>query len=132
MPLRFHVLSHGEPPPGIYAVVSDFSENYTHLHKIEHQSKYYCQVQTTLYLMVARVRVDDLNNTPPEEKEKLHEMFDKEGPPHVVTETHCVISEDLVHDHAAVQHYQTLLIKHMQGCAADGVVFKEQHQFSGA
>ena len=76
---QFHLLSHGDLKPGIYVAVSDFSENYTHLHKVEFQSKYYSQVQSTLYLMVVRVRVDDLKNIPAEEKCKLHELFDKEG-----------------------------------------------------
>ena len=47
--------------------------------------------------------VEDLTNITEEELPELIEMFDKQGLPHIVSETHYVISSDMQHDNAMVQ-----------------------------
>ena len=47
--------------------------------------------------------VEDLTNISPIERASLIEMFDKEGLPHVISETHYIISSDMQHDNAMVQ-----------------------------
>ena len=55
--------------------------------------------------MVLTARIDDFINIPVDKKAELHALCNKEGLAHVLTETHIVISPDLNHDPAAVQHY---------------------------
>ena len=49
------------------------------------------------------LHVEDLTNITPAEKTELIRMFDKMGLPHIVCETHFVISADLQHDNAMIQ-----------------------------
>ena len=49
------------------------------------------------------LRVEDLTNITPTEKAKLICMFDELKLPHVISETHFVISSDMQHDNAMVQ-----------------------------
>ena len=49
------------------------------------------------------LHVEDLTNITASEKSELIRMFDNMGLPHVVCETHFVISSDLQHDNAMIQ-----------------------------
>eukprot|EP00966_Prymnesium_polylepis_P199401 4620698-Prymnesium_polylepis.1 len=49
------------------------------------------------------LRVEDLTNITEAERAQLIEMFDKQGLPHVVSETHYIISSDMQHDNAMIQ-----------------------------
>ena len=64
---------------------------------------HHSQVQTTIIPVVLMFHVEDLTNITEEEKAELIEMFDKQGLPHIVSETHYVISSDMQHDNAMVQ-----------------------------
>ena len=88
----------------------DFAEGYTHLHRFEHQSKFFSEVYTTIFPMVLHVHLDDLQNVEKEEKTRLRELFDKHGLPHVVTEEHVVITPDSNHLAANVVHFRRFVL----------------------
>lgn len=90
-------------PRGCVALVIDYAQNYSHEPRFEHQSKYFSQVQTTIVPVVVMVRVEDLTNISEEERSKLIELLDKHNEPHVVSETHYIISSDMQHDNAMIQ-----------------------------
>lgn len=48
-------------------------------------------------------RIEDLNNVSMAEKNDLITLFDELGLPHVVSETHYIISADMQHDNAFVR-----------------------------
>jgi len=117
---------------GMVCVVIDFAQNYAHEPRDEHQSKYFSQVrsrtpnqhariatsltcparprapdrsqvQSTLVPVVLVINVEDLTNITDERRSELVAYFDEHDLPHVVTETHFVISSDLQHDNALIQ-----------------------------
>lgn len=90
-------------PLGHAALVIDFAENYSHEPRFEHQSKYFSQVQTTIVPVVLMLRVEDVTNIPSDEQSALLALFDKLNLPHVISETHFIISPDMQHDNAFVQ-----------------------------
>jgi UDP-N-acetylglucosamine transferase subunit ALG13 len=53
--------------------------------------------------VVLVLRVEDLRNITDERRAELIAYFDANNLPHVVTETHFVISSDLQHDNAFIQ-----------------------------
>ena len=64
--------------------LSDYAENYSHEPRIEHQSKYFSQVQTTIVPVVLMFRVEDLTNITEERSTELIEYFDAHDLPHVM------------------------------------------------
>lgn len=90
-------------PRGAAVIVIDYAENYSHEPHFEHQSKYFSQVQTTIIPVVLMLRVEDLQNISEEERAHLISVLDQHGQPHVVSETHFIISSDMQHDNAMVQ-----------------------------
>lgn len=90
-------------PLGHVGLVIDYAENYSHQPRFEHQSKYFSQVQTTIVPVVLMFRVEDLVNITEEEKTHLLKLLDDHEQPHVVSETHFLISSDMSHDNAFVQ-----------------------------
>ena len=60
-------------------------------------------MQSTVVPVVLMLHVEDLTNITSAEKTELIRMFDKMGLPHIVCETHFVISSDLQHDNAMIQ-----------------------------
>ena len=93
----------------------DLAENYTHEPRIEHQSKYFSQTQTTIVPVVLMFRVEDLTNITAERCAELIAYFDAHNLPHIVSETHFIISADMQHDNAfirkvcvCIQPYSTL------------------------
>lgn len=109
--------------------------------KREPQSAYWCQIQSGMYVLVASFHVEDCENISDEEKAKLIEMFDREGLPHIITESHIVISPDTQHGFAMVQHFhQEIFIKYLKKymptitrcfCRSDGCrsQYKGRHHF---
>ena len=61
------------------------------------------QIQSTIVPVVIQFRLEDLTNITSERRGELIDYFDKAGLPHVVTETHYIISADMQHDNAFVQ-----------------------------
>jgi len=112
-----------------------------HLFKREPQSAYWMQIQSGMYVLVASFHVEDCENISAEEKAKLIKMFDENDLPHIVTETHVVISPDTQHGFAMVQHFhQEIFIKYLKKnmpsitrcfCRSDGCrsQYKGRHHF---
>ena len=63
-------------------------ENIHHTVRVEPQSKYYQQVSNTLYMVVLRFHLDDVNHIDDEEKAEVRAAFDVAELPHVIVETH--------------------------------------------
>ena len=92
------------PPRGVVGAVQDFSENLSVEPKREHQSRYYAQVSITLYGTMFYINVDDLENISEDERKKLKKHLADNDKHPVIKEFHCVVSPDLHHDNAFVQH----------------------------
>ena len=60
-------------------------------------------MQTTIIPVVLMFRVEDLVNITEEERVNLITVFDKHNLPHIISETHFIISSDMQHDNAMVQ-----------------------------
>lgn len=90
-------------PLGQAGLVIDFAENYSHEPRIEHQSKYFSQTQTTIVPVVLMFRIEDLTNVTERRRTQLLEYFDRHSLPRVISETHFVISADMQHDNAFVR-----------------------------
>ena len=116
-------------PRGRVGIVIDYAENYSHEPRFEHQSKYFSQVgacaracacacacvltctcicvdvqvQTTIIPVVVMVNVEDLTNISEDERTVLIALFDQLSLPHVISETHYIISSDMQHDNAMIQ-----------------------------
>lgn len=90
-------------PRGCGGLVIDYSENFTHQPRIEHQSKYFSQTQTTIVPVVLMLRVEDLTNITDERRAELIRFFDQHDLPHVISETHFIISSDMQHDNAFIR-----------------------------
>ena len=88
---------------GMVCVVIDFAQNYSHEPRFENQSKYFSQVQSIIVPVVLMARVEDMCNITEERRAQLISYFDEHNLPHVVAETHFVISSDLQHDNAIIQ-----------------------------
>jgi hypothetical protein len=93
-------------PRGSVVAVMDFSENYAHEPRYEHQSKYFSQTQSTILPVVLRFRIEDMVTGPSFTAERKAELLkfctENEVPP-VLVETHHIISNDMQHDNAFVQ-----------------------------
>ena len=99
-------------PRGHVHVIEDYSENGEFIVRREHQSRYYQTHAYTLFGMVVECHVEDIKDclVPKAEREKLIAMLDRERPGepgHIVTLMHIVVSEDTVHDPAAVMHFNS-------------------------
>lgn len=90
-------------PRHMAGLVIDYAENYSHQPRFEHQSKYFCQVQSTVIPVVLMLHVEDLTNINVDERIELIRLFDELQLPHVIAETHLVVSSDMQHDNAMVQ-----------------------------
>ena len=92
--------------------IDDFGENYHIERTREHQAYYFGEVGVTLYGCMLRIRVEDLSDEylGPGEKAKLLALFNRLGKPPIVLIAHIIISEDLHHDAAFVQHVNTQII----------------------
>ena len=97
--------------------------------KKEHSSRYYETRGYTLFGMVVASHVEDRRDLTDDEKTRLIALMEKHRPrqPHVLIEMHVVVSEDTVHDPAAVQHYNdVILIPHLlaviEGFATGGIM----------
>eukprot|EP00732_Lithocolla_globosa_P002102 Lithocolla_globosa_v1_NODE_1275_length_2706_cov_15.149755.p1 type:complete len:474 gc:universal NODE_1275_length_2706_cov_15.149755:1631-210(-) len=104
--------------PGFAMKIADFSENYKHLHRLEHQSKYFHEMCSSLFPNVVRLHLDDVQNISTKEKEKLRQLFDKYNLPHIISESHIVISPDLNHLTANVIHFDdNLFVPYLKSSA---------------
>ena len=66
----------------------------------------------SLYGCMLRIRVEDLSDEylGLGEKQKLLQLFEKQGKPPIVLIAHIIVSEDLSHDNAFVQHVNSHII----------------------
>lgn len=92
--------------------IEDFGENYHIERKREHQTYYFCEIGVSLYGCMLRIRVEDLSDAylGPGEKQKLLQFFSELGKLPIVLIAHIIISEDLAHDNAFVQHVNSRII----------------------
>lgn len=74
-----------------------------HLPRFEHQSRYFCQVQTTIVPVVLMFQTEDVTNISPSERDELIELFSELKLPNVTTEIHYLISSEMPHDNLFVQ-----------------------------
>ena len=94
-----------------------------------------------MYVLVASFHVEDCENISAGEKAKLIKMCDENDLPHILTETHIVISPDTQHGFAMVQHFhQEIITKYLKKnmpsiarcfCRSDGCrsQYKGRHHF---
>lgn len=103
--------------------IDDFGENYHIERTREHQAYYFGEVGVTLYGCMLRIRVEDLSDKylGPGEKAKLLALFKKLGKLPIVLIAHIIISEDLHHDAAFVQHVNGKIIPEWLAKVAPGV-----------
>ena len=106
---KAHVRRHF--PRGHVHVIEDYSENGEFIVRREHQSRYYQTHSYTLFGMVVECHVEDIKDCliPKAERDRLIAMLERERPGehHIVTLMHIVVSEDTVHDPAAVMHFNS-------------------------
>ena len=127
-------------PRGTFVSTLDFSENYHHEAKKEYQSAYFVEIGSTVYGMVIRVHLEDIGTeaelrargmdpvVTDEERVSLQELFKRIGEPAILTISHIVMSSDLLHDAAMVQHCNDkILIPWMEKIKAEGVVWARHH-----
>jgi hypothetical protein len=91
-------------PHKSFVSVQDFSENFHHTVRFEPQSKYYQQVDSTLYMVVVRYHLEDATRMPVEEREALRRTYEAAGLPPIIKETLTFVSADRQHDNAFVRH----------------------------
>lgn len=109
--------------------IQDFGENYHIERKREHQTFYFCEIGVSLYGCMLRIRVEDLSDAylGPGEKLKLLHFFEKLNKPPIVLIAHIIISEDLSHDNAFVQHVNSRIIgEWLRSVVAPGVVIRQR------
>lgn len=97
---------------GMTFEIEDFGENYHIERKREHQTYYFCEIGVTLYGCMLRMRVEDVSEEylGVGEKERLLTFFEKIGKPPIILIAHTIVSEDLSHDNAFVQHVNSVII----------------------
>ena len=93
--------------PQQVVLVMDASEAHAHLLRREHQSAYFAQVTTTLWVVVLRFHLEDLANIDDAEKERLRAAFEAADKPAIIRETHYYMTADKEKDQAQVQHILT-------------------------
>ena len=118
-------------------VVPDYSENFHIERKRQHQSDYYFEKGCTLYPVVFLFRVEDLQvgkffGGDEAEKQKLLDLFNKEWKAlPVVKVSVIIISPDLKHDNAMVQHiHDKVLIPWLKQHVVNPETFTAQLVFS--
>ena len=90
--------------------IQDFSENGNLQPKREIQSRYFREKGYTLYGCVVDRRIEDLKDITEVERARLLQLKQDKGLPPIIQETIIIISDDLVHDNAAVQHFNDKII----------------------
>ena len=106
-------------PRGHFACVQDFSENYHHQHRLEHQSKYFNEISSTVYGCVVRAHLADLSDEfigGAARRAELMAEFTKtardvEIDDDIVTFTMVAISADRHHDAVFVKTFNIRLIE---------------------
>lgn len=109
--------------------IQDFGENYHIERKREHQTFYFCEIGVTLYGCMLRIRVEDLHDEylGEGEKQKLLNYFRELGKPPIILIAHVIISDDLSHDNAFVQHVNSRIIwEWLQKVVAPGVTIQQR------
>ena len=89
---------------GEVVLVMDASEAHSHQLRREHQSAYFNQVTSNLWVVVLRFHLDDIGNISDEEKEKLRQHFADKGVQPIIRETHFYLTADKDKDQAHVQY----------------------------
>ena len=127
-------------PRGTFVSTQDYSENYHHEAKKEYQSAYFVEIGSTVYGMVIRVHLADIGTeaelaargmdpvVTDAERVQLEALFEQLGEPAILTISHIVMSSDLLHDAAMVQHCNDkVLMPWMERIKAGGVKWVRHH-----
>ena len=126
-------------PRGTFGSTQDFSENGKLSPKYEHVSRYFNEIGFTLYGAVLTFHAQDLGDSAfegvgglsgAEAKESILEQYatEKPGEPALVTITLAVISTDLSHNPAFVQHVNdNIVTPFAKQHAAPGVAFSTHY-----
>lgn len=100
---------------GNVAMVMDASEAHKHELRREHQSAYFSQITSTLWVVVLRIRVEDLGNITEGERAKLLAHYNKLGKKPIIRETHFYATGDKDKDQAQVQYILTDIANYLRG-----------------
>ena len=92
-------------PRGSVHVVEDFSENGTFTVKKEFQSRYWATHSYSLFGCVVSSHIEDRTDLSEAERTALIKLMDAHKLPHVIQDSHLMLSEDTVHDPASVIWY---------------------------
>jgi hypothetical protein len=87
--------------------VMDYSEKGTFMVciRFQHQSQY-CQTwQCTLFGIIVGRHLENISNISDAERKALMELFDEQGLPHIITESHLIISPDTTHCQVRIDWY---------------------------
>ena len=85
-------------PRGSVHVVEDFSENGTFTVKKEFQSRYWATHSYSLFGCVVSSHIEDRTDLSEAERTALIKLMDAHKLPHVIQDSHLMLSEDTVHD----------------------------------
>jgi hypothetical protein len=92
-------------PLGSCHVVEDFSENGTFTVKKEFQSRYWSTHSYSLFGCVVSSRIENRVDLTEPQRNALIALMDANNLPHVIQDSHLILSEDTVHDPASVIWY---------------------------
>jgi hypothetical protein len=94
----------------------DAAEAHKHERRREHQSAYFQQLSSHIWVVVLYMHVEDLGNISDGERQKLLDFFHRQGKRPVVRETHYFITQDVeIKDHGGVQHVLKSTVEYLQG-----------------
>jgi hypothetical protein len=93
----------------------DASEAHKHQLRREHQSAYFNQVSSNLWVVVLRFHLDDVGNITEAEREKLRAHFAKHKLQPIIRETHFYLTNDKEKDQAHVQYILRDISNYLRG-----------------
>ena len=105
-------------------IICDYSMNGTlgRLKK-EHASRFFQAYGYSLFGMVVDARVEDRLDLNETEKNRLIALLEEHHPgqPHVITEMHCILTADNLHDSSAVIHFMNAVLLPFLAKTIDGI-----------
>jgi hypothetical protein len=111
----WELLQHNFRPREV-ALVMDAAEAHKHERRREHQSAYFQQLSSHIWVVVLYMHVEDLGNISDGERQKLLDFFHRQGKRPVVRETHYFITQDVeIKDQGGVQHVLRSIVEYLQG-----------------
>ena len=116
-------------------LVIDAAEALKHQRRREHQSAYFQQLSSHIWVAVLYFHLDDLGNITESERSKLQGLFQEAGMRPVLRETHFFITQDAeIKNQGGVQHVLRFIFEYLQSrgrwaadeqCASCGIKRQE-------